>query len=215
MFSELIKLSGTKKNRITAYHPQANGIIEGWHRTLKDAIKCHANNRWVESLPLVLLGLRSVILPNLNASVSEMVNGSTIRLPYHFFNNTEANTTKDPFTFVERLKRQMDNIQPVPASNHQKQKIFIFKHLSTCSHAFVRKDGYKKPLQPNYDGPYEILKRDNKFFTLKIKNKDKVISIDRLKPCFELSDSISVNSFHKQPIKKVTFSLENLVTIYN
>lgn len=72
-----------------------------------------------------------------------MVYGSSIRLPYHFFHNTERNLTKDSFTFVEKLKRHVDHIQPVPSSNHHKQKIFVFKDLKTCSHAFVRKDGYK------------------------------------------------------------------------
>lgn len=75
---------------------------------------------------------------------------------------------------------------------------------------FVRKDGYNKPLQPNYDGPFEVLKRDKKFFTLKIK----VISIDRLKPCFEISDHLSVNLIHKKTTKHVTFNLTNLVTQY-
>lgn len=143
-----------------------------------------------------------------------MVYGSNIRLPYHFFHNTVANPTKDPFTFVEKLKRHMDDIQPVPSSNHQKQKIFIHKHLSASSHAFVRKDGYKKPLQPACEGPYEILNRNDKFFTLKIKGKEKIISIDRLKPCFHFPELTSANSIHKKPIKRVTFNLENLVTIH-
>lgn len=73
---------------------------------------------------------------------------------------TEPDSTKDPFPFVEKLKRNTNDLQPTPSSNHHKQKIFLFKDLHTCSHVFVRKNGYKKPLQPNYDGPYEVLQRD-------------------------------------------------------
>lgn len=70
LFSELNKLLGTRRHRTTSYHPQSNGMIENWHRGLKDSITCQANNKWVETLPIILLGLRSTILPNLNASVS-------------------------------------------------------------------------------------------------------------------------------------------------
>ena len=42
------------------YHPQANGMIERFHRTLKTALKARLTcPNWVEELPWVLLGLRT------------------------------------------------------------------------------------------------------------------------------------------------------------
>ena len=42
----------------TAYHPQANGIVERFHRQLKAALKARlVGPAWVDELPLVLLGL--------------------------------------------------------------------------------------------------------------------------------------------------------------
>ncbi len=46
----LNKLLGTHRIRTTAYHPQTNGILERWYRTLKNAIKCQANNHWAYTL---------------------------------------------------------------------------------------------------------------------------------------------------------------------
>lgn len=60
----------------------------------------------MHTLPLILLELRSIILPNPNASVAEMVYGINIRLPYHFFNATKPDANKDP----EKLKRDMNDI---------------------------------------------------------------------------------------------------------
>lgn len=40
VFEALARMIGSRHNRTTAYHPQSNGIIERWHRTLKSAIKC-------------------------------------------------------------------------------------------------------------------------------------------------------------------------------
>ncbi|XP_060809920.1 uncharacterized protein LOC132904015 [Amyelois transitella] len=61
MFNELLRYLGVKKNRTTSYHPQANGIVERWHRSLKAALMARLNNAsWVDELPTVLFGLRAV-----------------------------------------------------------------------------------------------------------------------------------------------------------
>ena len=39
-------------------------------------------------------------------------------------------------------------------------------------------------LQPRYSGPYRVLQRDDKNFTLDVKDSRKVVSIDRVKPVF-------------------------------
>ena len=72
VFAELMNTIGTTHLRTTLYHPQSNGIIERWHRTLKSAILCHNSERWVHHLPIILLGLR--------------VYGSTLKIPGNFFN---------------------------------------------------------------------------------------------------------------------------------
>jgi transposase InsO family protein len=53
----------------SAYLPAANGKVERWHRQLKTALKAHLTNDWVLKLPLVLLGHRSHILPEVEATL--------------------------------------------------------------------------------------------------------------------------------------------------
>lgn len=138
LFSKLNKLLGTQRLRSSPYHPQANGIIERWHRTLKNSIKCYANNRWTDSLPVILLGLRSVILENLNTSPAELVYGTSLRLPYSFFSETKSNLKADPSGFVEKLKDVMNKVQAVPSSNHSKQNIFVHWRKETSSSKLFR-----------------------------------------------------------------------------
>ncbi len=64
--------------------------------------------------------------------------------------------------------------------------------LHSTSHVFVRHDAVRKPLQQPYDGPYLVLDRSAKFFTLDIKGRKDTVSIDRLKPA-HLDESVTVD----------------------
>ena len=55
---------------------------------------------------------------------------------------------------------------------------------SLLPHVFTRHDAVCKPLQSPYDGPYRILKRTDKHFTIAINNRNDTVSIDRLKPAY-------------------------------
>ncbi|XP_026465960.1 uncharacterized protein LOC113369433 [Ctenocephalides felis] len=71
IFKSLMDAIGAKKIRTTAYHPQSNGLVERWHRTLKTALMC-SPEPWIEVLPVVLLGLRSSYKEDLEASPAEI-----------------------------------------------------------------------------------------------------------------------------------------------
>lgn len=182
LFRNLTRLLGTSHLKTTPYHPQSNGMIERWHRTLKAAIKSYGTNEWHDALPLILLGLRSTFKEDLKGTPAEMLFGTTLRLPGEFFHQSKE-VVNEP-EFLKNLKRTMVNIRPVPAKHHSHPKVFIQKQLSDCTHVFVRNDAVRTPLQPPYDGPYEILKKYEKVFKIRINNRTTKISIDRLKAAF-------------------------------
>ena len=54
----MCNLLGTELQPTTAYHPQANGLVERSHRDLKAALKCRLSGpNWVEELPWALLAI--------------------------------------------------------------------------------------------------------------------------------------------------------------
>jgi cleavage and polyadenylation specificity factor subunit 1 len=57
LFHALAKLCGIHLSRTTAHHPASNRLVERFHQTLKTAIMCHADEKWTEALPIVLLGI--------------------------------------------------------------------------------------------------------------------------------------------------------------
>ncbi|XP_015189434.1 PREDICTED: uncharacterized protein LOC107073349 [Polistes dominula] len=84
LFAALAQASGTTRIRTTPYHPQANGMVERFHRTLKSALMC-AQAPWPDTLPLVLLGLRNAYKGNHQASPAEIVCGTLLKIPSAFF----------------------------------------------------------------------------------------------------------------------------------
>lgn len=169
---------------------------------MKAAIMCHGDN-WTESLPIVLLGIRSCFKDDLQTSSAELVYGETLRLPGEFFDPI-SNTTNDITDFTARLRNVVQNLRPVPTSRHGQKKTFIFKDLATATHVFIREDAVRGALQSAYTGPHAVLQKNEKYYTILVKNKPLTVSIDRLKPAFLLEENTHAESAkeNKSPEKE-------------
>ena len=179
-----MELLGTVRIRTTTYHPIANGMIERFHRQLKAALKCHPQpDKWTDSLPLVLLGIRTALKQDLQCTSAELVYGTTLRLPGAFFSPASC-TAEDPANYVQSLKSIMQNLCAVPPRANQPYRTFMDPALHNQTHVFVRYDGVRKPLQQPYDGPFKVITHTKKHFTVAIKGRQEVVSINRLKPVY-------------------------------
>ena len=74
---------GIRSYTIPAYHPEANAMVERWHRTLKNAISCdcYSDKNWASRLLIILLGLRAQ--PHLDSGLSphQQAFGMELTLP--------------------------------------------------------------------------------------------------------------------------------------
>ncbi|KAG8178677.1 hypothetical protein JTE90_025598 [Oedothorax gibbosus] len=161
---------------------------------MKATLKAYDTSEWAAALPTLLLGFRTAFKEDLRATSSELVYGQTIRLPGVFFDPTPTEAT--PQQLVEELKSHFGSIRPVPTSSHGRRATFVHPQMRTCTHAFVRHDAVRKPLQAPYDGPYPVLEKKEKTFDLEIKGERRTISIDRLKPAFVVAELTTHQSFN-------------------
>ncbi|GFW64501.1 pol polyprotein [Trichonephila clavipes] len=146
---------------------------------------------WLDSLPMVLLGIRSSFKQDLEASSAELVYGTTLKLPGEFFVNTPATTSTT--SFLQSLRQHVRSFRPVPVKHHGSNPVFISKDLLQASHVFLRIDRVRKALEPPYAGPFKVLSRTDKVFKLEIKGKAVSVSIDRLKAAHSFSDCESTS----------------------
>ena len=194
-FKDVAKQFGIELRHTMAWHPQANGMIERFHRQLKAAIMAHSNENWIEALPLVLLGIRSAFKEDIKATSAELVYGEPLRLPGEFLSKPTQNEVIDPSHFLDRLRKCISRLRPIPASRHSQPGSFVFKELlNNCSYVFLRIGPIRRSLQQPYKGPYEVTSRDEKNVSLKINNQIIKVSIDRVKPAFVLQEDFTKTS---------------------
>ena len=162
----------------------------------------------MSAINVVLLGIRSAVKEDIQCTTSELVYGTTLRLPGELCFQRVHEAPVDMTTYVEQLRTAMSKLVATPPRQPRGERIFIYPHLHTCSHVFVRRLAVKHPLACRYDGSYRVVRRAAKFYTLDIKGKSDTVSIDRLKPAYIDAPADKVPGQFMQLSKSESISIE-------
>jgi cleavage and polyadenylation specificity factor subunit 1 len=127
LFQPPAKICGIQLSRTTGHHPAANGLEERFHQTLKAAIVCHADQQWIEALPLVVLGIRTSFKVYLQESVAELVYTEPLRIPGKLL--TPSTNAVDTAPLITELRQHMARLRPVPAAQHASPATFVHSTL--------------------------------------------------------------------------------------
>jgi len=176
--AKMVDMLGIHHIRTCAHNPRANGIVERAHRTLKAALKCRGKN-WLNQLPVVLLGMR--MKPNENGtSPFSMVTGEQPLVPRIItpnFDLTELSIRLHqlPFNYIPTRKKKIEEQLP--------------EALKSAKFVWLRTDRVRKPLKSPYQGPYKVLEKTDDTFTIEVRGKKSVVSINRVKPAHLVEES--------------------------
>lgn len=78
LMTSVCEILGIKKSRTTAWHPEGNGSLERFHRTLKDRLRCSQRN-WIDALDEVVFEFRAT--PNQSGSPFKRLLGFDVNIP--------------------------------------------------------------------------------------------------------------------------------------
>jgi len=160
LMSNLNSCLGINHIRTVSYNPKANGLIERFHRSLKNALRCRGGN-WLKQLPFVLLGLR--MHPDESGSCPfARVTGEQPLMPRILVDNSDVN----------QLSQQLQRINfPYTPPRQRATNSYMPDQMKSCDYCWVRVDRVKKSLEAPYQGPYRVLERRPEFFSLQVRGK--------------------------------------------
>ena len=199
LFEEMCQLLNIRKTRTTPLHPQSDGMVERFNRTMKEFLaKVVAEHQrdWDRHLPLFLLAYRSAVHESTQHTPAKVVFGRELRLPCDLEFGVPPGTPQAVADFVFQLRENLDSTHRLVrghlklASDRMKTRYDVRANSAgfrvddrVWLYNPYRKKGRNPKLQSQWEGPYIVIKRINDV-VYRIRKpsggKPKVVHIDRL-----------------------------------
>lgn len=182
LFHTLSSTFGFKHSHTTSYHPQSNGMIERFHRSLKTSLRCLSiSANWTSSLPLVLLGWRNTIHSSSGVSPAQLLFGIGTTLPNEYF----TKLSDISFEALDLARRHFLDSDTNPSfGSSSSYKPYVPSTLRTCRFVWLQaRDTFH--MKPRYVGPFKVIAfKDNNTLTVLRNDKPFTINLDKVKPAF-------------------------------
>jgi transposase InsO family protein len=178
LWAALMAKLGIKHKLCSAFHPQSNGLVERFHRRLKEALKARtATADWPSHIPWVLFGLRAAPRDESGVSAAELLYGSPLTLPGQFLPTAEPSPTE----YLQQQQLGTPCFSPRQGPEPQEDATTPAA-LQAAEFVYVKSPPAAPSLTPAYRGPYKVVKKSDKYFIVRLGNRFDAITVDRLKP---------------------------------
>ena len=202
VFRELCALLDIHKTRTSPYHPQSDGLIERFNRTLLSMLSLFVEDNqlnWDSLLPYVMLAYRSSVHASTSFTPYNVLFGREVVLPLDIMLRVD---NQEPFLpvseYVSRLRDTLSTVveavkgHQAKASRQQKTAYDFranFQYYSEGELVWLqtkaKKRGICPKLQRRYKGPYRITDRVSEVLYRLIPlegGPETVVHFNRLKP---------------------------------
>ena len=202
LMAEVCKLLGIQKSRTTPYHPQCDGLVERWNRTLLQSLATsvtdHPEN-WEEFVKKICMAYNTSVHPTTGFTPFYLMFGRQAKLPVDLMYGTPEPEVLSPSQYAAMLKTAMseayDQVRAKTASQlkHQSDLYNQKVHGSPYKvgdHVWVlfpqTPRGKSKKLYRPWSGPFVVVKKlsDVTYRVQEVKNcrRRLVVHFNWLKP---------------------------------
>jgi hypothetical protein len=170
---EICDILGTKKVNTTAYHPQTDGLVERFNRTLIDMLAKVTNDNqldWDVHIPYCLFAYRTAMQESVKESPFYLLYGREPRLPIDSEILARIRPYADEADYATQcsrlLKQAWQNAAQAIQKAQEKQKRDYDKNLATPPievgsivflYSPVTKPGLTSKLVKRWKGPFEVV----------------------------------------------------------
>lgn len=201
IIAEICKSLHINKSRTTPYHPQSDGMVERFNRTLLNMLAIHVEEHpsdWEDHLRKVCFAYNTSIHSTTGYTPFYLMFGRQARLPIDLMYGTGVPSSSVP-EYVAKMCSSLSNayelVRQRTESNHGRQQE-LYDHrvhghplqpgeeVWLFTPAVPR--GKSKKLHCPWSGPYKVVQRlsDATYRVQHLRNHRKqVVHFDRLKPC--------------------------------
>ena len=201
LFEELCQLLEIRKTRTSPYHPQANGLVERFNKTLMKMVIAYLEQEeenWDLHLSCLGAAYRSTVHESTHFTPNRLMLGREVRTPIDIMFGSD---TTEPYPsygqYVQEVKERMEHVHDLARKYSQgavkrqkdhydvKAKVHTYEigdlvwyeRASTQTHITPK-------LRVPYEGPYMIRRKLGPFnYELYLKKgKHIVVHVDKLKP---------------------------------
>ena len=203
VFKAMCEKLGSHKTRTTPLHPQSDGLVERFNRTLAQqlAIVTAKHQRdWDAHVPLVLMAYRSAAQDSTSCSPALLMLGREMRTPGEMMMGLPPDAPVDPpgFEYARKLQERLQSAhdfarrQLQSAGARQKRNYDVHargRHFSASELVWVynpqRKKGRCPKLDSNWEGPCRVLERLSEVvYRVQLQRRGRIVALhrDRLAP---------------------------------
>ena len=187
LFREMLTAFGIEKSRTTAYHPQGDGMVERFNRSLLQLLRCYTQqeNDWEQYLPLVLYAYCTAPHSSTGISPFELMFGRPPKST-----QLQPQTGFDPCSYSVQLQAKLAALQDLVRTNTttaaQTQKFYYDR--SSTSRAFTPQElvwlsiPTAGKLQPRWEGKWKVVEMKGPV-TVEITDgrRTKVVHVNRVR----------------------------------
>ena len=199
VFRETMKIMGINKTRTTPLHPQSDGMVERFNRTLLDYLSKFVNEdqkNWDQKIQLGLLAYRTAVHETTQYTPAKMMMGRELRLPLDLVLGGSPNVNSHISSgWVSNLQRNLREVHELARNQIQLTSDRMKARYDFRANCPKYKEGDKvwlynphrrrgrsPKLQRNWEGPYEVKKclNDVVYRIQRGQGRPKVVHSDRL-----------------------------------